>query len=136
MSYILTHFGKIAEKSPDILELSLSQVVEVIGSDELNVKNEEMVWDFVVRWMDRDPEQRRRHIVQLLGLIRLGLMDEGYFLEHVRPTDFHLITSPLALVTHKWAGPAPARSASTSWLLPGADTWRSFLFSTTSQLTA
>ena len=56
----------------------------LIGEDELNVKNEETVWELVLRWINHEAPTRRQYIVQLMRNIRLGLLDTQFFLEKVK----------------------------------------------------
>lgn len=48
------------------------------------MKSEETVWETILRWINHNPEQRRKHIVALMKCIRLGLLDTQFFLEHVK----------------------------------------------------
>ncbi|XP_028138655.2 kelch-like protein 10 isoform X3 [Diabrotica virgifera virgifera] len=82
--YIMKNFAQIAVESDEILSLSLNQIQDIINSDDLNVKSEETVWEVILRWIDHDTENRRKHIVELMKCIRLGLLDTQFFLEHVK----------------------------------------------------
>ncbi|XP_066908319.1 kelch-like protein 10 [Halyomorpha halys] len=83
-TYVMRNFVKVSQQSLEILELDVEEIRDIIGSDELNVKSEELVWEFVLRWINYDAEKRKKHIVVLMGQIRLGLMDTQFFLEHVK----------------------------------------------------
>ena len=61
----------------------MHQVCEILESDQLNVRNEELVFDSVCRWIDFDPERRRGHMARLLKTIRLGLLTTQFFVEKV-----------------------------------------------------
>ena len=56
---------------------------EVLESDLLNVRNEELVFDAVCRCIDFDPERRKTHMARLLKTIRLGLLTTQFFVERV-----------------------------------------------------
>ncbi|OXU22927.1 hypothetical protein TSAR_013237, partial [Trichomalopsis sarcophagae] len=75
---------QVAEQSSEILELPIDELTALIGEDELNVTNEETAWELALRWIGREPETRKVHIVELMRNIRLGLMDTYYFLENVK----------------------------------------------------
>lgn len=79
---------QVAEQSSEILELPIDELTTLIGEDELNVTNEETAWELALRWIGRDPEIRKVHIVELMRNIRLGLMDTYYFLEHVKNNQY------------------------------------------------
>ncbi|XP_018329574.1 kelch-like protein 10 [Agrilus planipennis] len=89
--YIMRHFVDISKQNDDILNLSLQDFREIINSDDLNVRSEETVWEAILRWINHDPDTRRKHIVVLMKCIRLGLLDTQFFLEHVK--DHPYVTS-------------------------------------------
>ncbi|KTF89115.1 hypothetical protein cypCar_00040494 [Cyprinus carpio] len=64
--YVLQHFEEVLQVSEEFLELSLEQLEEIIDKDELNVKQEEVVFEAVLHWIDYAPESRRKHIAMLL----------------------------------------------------------------------
>lgn len=70
--YIMRYFVTISTQSDELLSLSLNDLQEIINADELNVKSEETVWDAILRWINHDPEQRKKFIVSLMKCIRLG----------------------------------------------------------------
>lgn len=73
-TYILRHFLQIIRNNDKLLEVSFENFYEIVNDDRLNVKAEEPVWEYCLRWIDYDSEHRKQHIVQLLLAIRLGLM--------------------------------------------------------------
>lgn len=81
--YLLKNFAQVAEKSQEILTLSLDELVPLLSSDLLNVRLEDTVWRLVIRWIDYDKDVRIHSLVQLLKCIRLGLMEVMFFLENV-----------------------------------------------------
>ncbi|KAJ8317347.1 hypothetical protein KUTeg_005251, partial [Tegillarca granosa] len=82
--YILHNFGDIFTRSMEYLQLNIDEVCEILSSDDLNVKNEEIVFDAVIRWIDYDTERRKCHIPCLLKCVRLGLLTTQYFVEKVK----------------------------------------------------
>jgi kelch-like protein 10 len=82
--FIMEHFTEIATKSNELLMLSDEAMVEIISSDDLNVKNEEIVFECIIRWINHDLENRKLHIAKLLRCIRLGLLSTQYFVETVK----------------------------------------------------
>lgn len=75
---------QVAQRSEEILELPIEELTALIGADELNVKSEDTVWELVLKWIDHDPQSRKRYIVDLMKNIRLGLLDTQFFLENVK----------------------------------------------------
>lgn len=80
----MRNFPLVAKQSEEILFLPVNEICDIIGCDELNVKSEELIWEFVLKWIEQDIENRKKHIVILMKQIRLGLMDTQFFLENVR----------------------------------------------------
>jgi len=83
-NYLLKHFAQVAETSREILSLPVEELVPILTSDSLNVRNEDIVWRLVLRWIEHEPESRLPYLVHLLKCIRLGLMEVQYFLENVK----------------------------------------------------
>lgn len=73
-NYLLRYFIEVATKNKDILDMNLKDFYDVISDDELNTREEDHVWKLCIRWIDHDPENRKRHIAQLMQGVRLGLM--------------------------------------------------------------
>jgi kelch-like protein 10 len=48
------------------------------------VKNEEVVWDCVLRWINHDKENRKVYIVELMKKVRLGRLHPKFVLENVK----------------------------------------------------
>ncbi|XP_052791911.1 kelch-like protein 10 [Mya arenaria] len=83
--FLMQNFITISKDSNEFLQLTCEELAEVLSRDELNVKNEEIVFDAVLRWIDYDPERRKSSIAKLMRAIRLGLLTTQYFVEKVKP---------------------------------------------------
>uniref|UniRef100_A0A3B5BAH4 Kelch-like protein 10 n=1 Tax=Stegastes partitus TaxID=144197 RepID=A0A3B5BAH4_9TELE len=75
---ILHHFEAIAEVCADFLLLSVQQLADLIENDELNVKQEKVVFEAVLHWISFAPQERSVHIATLLSKVRLLLMPLDY----------------------------------------------------------
>ncbi|KAL1139483.1 hypothetical protein AAG570_006467 [Ranatra chinensis] len=84
LMYVMRNFVEVAQKSEEVLLLSVAEVVSLVGADLLNVKSEEIVWEFVLKWINHDQGNRKQYLVNLMSQIRLGLMDTQFFLEKVK----------------------------------------------------
>ena len=82
--YLMQNISDVVTNSNEYLQLNVEEVEDILRSDDLNVKNEEMVFDAVLRWIDYDPEHRKCQIARLLKCIRLGLLTTQYFVEKVK----------------------------------------------------
>lgn len=64
-------------------ELPVEELQTIIGAEELNVNDEKDAWDCMIRWIDHNAENRKEHTAELMKNVRLGLLDEDFFLEEV-----------------------------------------------------
>ncbi|XP_032571457.1 kelch-like protein 10 [Drosophila sechellia] len=73
-NYTLRYFTEVANRNIDILDMSAEDFYSIISDDELNTREEDHVWKLCVKWIDRNPESRKRHVAHLMTGVRLGLM--------------------------------------------------------------
>lgn len=73
----------IAEQGDELMKLRKEEFRLIIEENQLNVKREECVWDVLLKWVDKDPENRKNDLLFLLPKVRFGLMDSKYFIENV-----------------------------------------------------
>ncbi|XP_031594396.1 kelch-like protein 25 [Oreochromis aureus] len=78
----LVHYETVRE-SEDFYSLSKDQLLELILSDELEIEDEQVVFNSVMRWVRYDLEGRRLHLPELLTGIRLALLPSECLLEAV-----------------------------------------------------
>ncbi|XP_061590857.1 kelch-like protein 10 [Cololabis saira] len=72
--FMLSHFEEVFATSDEFLFLSVEQLVKLIESDQLIVKQEESVYMAILVWIGFAPEERREYAPQLLSKVRLALM--------------------------------------------------------------
>nr|XP_055033979.1 kelch-like protein 10 isoform X2 [Misgurnus anguillicaudatus] len=82
--YILEHFKDVVGLSQELQELPLTHLEEFIGRDELNIKEEEILFEVILRWIEHDPQERKIHIATLLPKVRMGLMTSDYYQNNVK----------------------------------------------------
>ncbi|KAM9314088.1 kelch-like protein 10 [Pholidichthys leucotaenia] len=75
--YITDHFMDVVS-SEEFLQLSVEELEDILGRDELCVKQENSVYEAAIKWMLHMPEKREEHAVRLLSKVRLGLMMERH----------------------------------------------------------
>ncbi|KAM9727491.1 kelch-like protein 10 [Menidia menidia] len=80
--YLLLHCEEVF-LSPEFLQLSVDQLVSLIGEDGLNAPEESAVFQAVIRWIGHNPGERRGHIPTLLRKVRLALMPIRTLVESV-----------------------------------------------------
>lgn len=75
--YVLKHFVEISH-SEDFLDMSFSDLKELISKDELHVMNEEEVFQAVIAWVKKSPSAREKGLPHLLAVIRMPLLSYHY----------------------------------------------------------
>ncbi|XP_021941789.1 kelch-like protein 10 [Zootermopsis nevadensis] len=81
--FVLRQFVDVSQQSDELLELPVEELQAIIESEELNVKDEGVVWECILRWIYHESDNRKGHIADLLKGVRLGLLDETFFKEKV-----------------------------------------------------
>ncbi|XP_052772645.1 kelch-like protein 3 [Mya arenaria] len=76
--YILEHFTSVSLQE-EYLQLNKEKLIEFLKDENLNVDNEESVFQSAVRWLDYDSEGRKGDFDKVLENVRLPLMSP-YFL--------------------------------------------------------
>nr|NVI72833.1 diablo [Cucujiformia] len=64
--------------SEEFLLLPVGQLVDIISSDELNVRTEEQVFNAVMLWVKYNVSERRQHLPQVLQHVRLPLLSPKF----------------------------------------------------------
>jgi kelch-like protein 10 len=96
-NYVMKNFVDISKNSSELLELDMARFIEIITDDHLNVKNEEIVFDAVIKWIKADPNNRKSAIVELLKGVRLGLLSTQYFVEKVKAHEYIKVRPPIPI---------------------------------------
>ena len=65
-------------ESEEFLLLPVGQLVDIISSDELNVRTEEQVFNAVMNWVKYNVTERRQHLAQVLQHVRLPLLSPKF----------------------------------------------------------
>lgn len=81
--YIRHHFKRILQESPEFKELTSKELEAILRDDELNVKNEEIVFEAVKTWLEHNVDERRPYLPRLLKCVRYGLMSYNFFTNNV-----------------------------------------------------
>ncbi|XP_045192713.1 kelch-like protein diablo [Mercenaria mercenaria] len=71
------NFQEVME-SEEFMLLPINQLVDIISSDELNVRTEEQVFNAVMGWVKYNIQERRDHLSSVLQHVRLPLMSPKF----------------------------------------------------------
>lgn len=61
-------------KNQEFYQLSADQLADLLKSDDLNVTSEQDVFHALMAWVQHEPASREKYVSDLLGLIRLPLL--------------------------------------------------------------
>ncbi|XP_019954312.2 kelch-like protein 10 isoform X1 [Paralichthys olivaceus] len=67
----------------EFLQLTVQELVIILGSNDLNVRVESTLFDAILRWIAHIPEKREGHITVLLSKVRLALTSKDYIMSNV-----------------------------------------------------
>lgn len=81
--YIRHHFKRILQESLEFKELAGEELEAILRDDELNVKNEEIVFEAVKTWVEHNVDDRKPYLPRLLKCVRYGLMSYTFFTNNV-----------------------------------------------------
>ncbi|CAF1040150.1 unnamed protein product [Rotaria magnacalcarata] len=93
LSFIWTHFAAVVH-SDEFLTLKANEVEELIQSDEIEVPNEEIIYNCVMAWLKHDQTFRQQYLLTLLQHVRLPFLS-ARFITDICDTD------PLVRSSHK-----------------------------------
>ncbi|CAM1308920.1 KLHL10 (predicted) [Pycnogonum litorale] len=71
--FILANFRSIFTNSEEFENLEVTELAELIGDDRLNVDDERIVWDSIVKWIQCCERDRISTLTVLVNNIRLGI---------------------------------------------------------------
>jgi len=80
--HVFSGYGKARVITTEHVD-KLTSRFQILSRDDLNVRNEELLFDAIVRWVDYDPAHRKQAMPKLMRSIRLGLLTTQYFVEKV-----------------------------------------------------
>uniref|UniRef100_A0A8C3A1T1 Kelch like family member 10 n=1 Tax=Cyclopterus lumpus TaxID=8103 RepID=A0A8C3A1T1_CYCLU len=84
--YMADHFEEVAYHD-EFLQLPLQQLIDILERDDLNVRNESVAFEAVLRWIDHVPGERKAHVAVLLSKVRLALTSMDYMRLKVLPNE-------------------------------------------------
>ena len=76
-AFVMDHFSDLLDVDT-LMQLPADVFLELVKADELNVDEEETVYEAVLMWVKHDIENRHRHFTKLFEHIRLPLLSKEY----------------------------------------------------------
>ncbi|KAI9563037.1 hypothetical protein GHT06_010494 [Daphnia sinensis] len=80
--YTANHFIEVIGCQEFIL-LPADEIAKLLASDDLNVPNEELMFQALMLWLRHDLPERKKELPHLLSLIKLPLISPGFIADHV-----------------------------------------------------
>ncbi|XP_071489401.1 kelch-like protein 12 [Diadema antillarum] len=80
--YAETHFDEVAHEE-EFLQLTKSQLADLLRCEDLNVQSEEEVYNAIIRWVYHDKANRRADIAELLQETRMPLLSPRFLVDIV-----------------------------------------------------
>ncbi|KAJ8253553.1 hypothetical protein COCON_G00201650 [Conger conger] len=84
LRFILQNFQEVGRTSAELLELTPAQLSHIVEKDDLIVKQEDRVFDAILRWTGHMPNKRKAYLSQLLWKVRLAQMNADYFMSSMK----------------------------------------------------
>lgn len=69
--------------SQEIVHVTLDLMKNLLSNDSLIVVSEKHIFHAVMNWIQHDPVTRKAHMGEVLGLVRLPLLDPEFLVDHV-----------------------------------------------------
>ncbi|XP_062569949.1 kelch-like protein 40a [Saccostrea cucullata] len=82
-NFILKKFPELAETEEFLSKIEVTDLIWFLSSDDIYVDREEYIFEYILKWIEFDPESRRRHFPKLFKCLRLPLINDEYFEEKV-----------------------------------------------------
>ena len=80
--FALQHFVAVSQ-TEEFMLLPVTEVRELVSSDDANVASEEQIYNSVMNWIKFDVENRKQHIEDLLPRVRLPLLSRDCLMNRV-----------------------------------------------------
>lgn len=80
--YILENFLEVVD-TEEFKTLPIDLLEKLVSSSDLNVENENQIYEGVMKWVKMDTENRKCHLGKLMSKIKLPLLSPAYLLQTV-----------------------------------------------------
>ncbi|KAG1654456.1 Kelch-like protein 10 [Nymphon striatum] len=76
--FILKNFANVLGESEEYYDLTVDELKDILDDGRLNVLNETIVWEAVLKWVEFDEERRINNYSALLRTVRIGFLFTDY----------------------------------------------------------
>lgn len=76
--YIYEHFSQVVQNSDEFYNLKAKELEELIKSNDIEVSNEEVVYNCLMNWIQYDAANREQCLPKLLRHVRLPLLSPQF----------------------------------------------------------
>jgi len=83
--YIENHFTEVLT-SDEFIGLESNQVAALISSDTISVCSEEKIYEAALAWVQHDPNERGKHLPEIMEHVRFPLLPREYLVQRVDNT--------------------------------------------------
>lgn len=83
-AYTSEHFMQVI-KNQEFLQLNIEQMCSLLNNDDLNVANEEHIFQAAMLWIMHEKNVRQQFIGELLALVKLPLLSASFLIDNVEP---------------------------------------------------
>ena len=84
--YIQDNFMAVVD-SDEFLSMTFKHLESLVASTDLNVGNEEEVYQAVMKWIKHDINKRKQHLSKLISKVKLPLLPATYLMDKVATED-------------------------------------------------
>lgn len=81
---ISANFQSVVESNAFIC-LSLDEIISLLGSDAIELQEEELFFEAAVRWISHDPSERKQYMDRLMHTIRFPLIQPCILINDIQP---------------------------------------------------
>ncbi|XP_008330358.1 kelch-like protein 10 isoform X2 [Cynoglossus semilaevis] len=85
--YIFHHFEEVFS-CEEFLHLTMQELNEILGRDELSVKKEGTVFEAILHWVAHKPKERCKNLAMLFSKFRVALTSAQYIHSYVLTNEF------------------------------------------------
>ena len=87
VQFILLNFEAVSRRS-DFLQMTNEDLSQFLKSDYLTIKQEKYVYEFLIKWMNYNVNERLEHFPLLFKFVRLQYIPIKYVVNNIQSNDF------------------------------------------------